>query len=231
MLNSKSVISIHLCNAYTLGLAYRDSTLLQILGNSTFNLPDGKPLAKILNLRKNVQIRGARLVQELLTDSRIKQLNHLFYGSDLEGSIQLKTFLENEFKLGDNIHCLPAPYLNAEQFDYESIINYCKRESIDFIWIGVGTPKQDYIVDFLSKSTMIPIVIIPIGAVFDFYTGRKREAPNYLSKLGFEWAFRLMTDPKRLAKRYLVYNSIFLILIIKSFLNGILKNFKQFWDD
>ena len=59
-----------------------------------------------------------------------------------------------------------------------------------------------------------PIVILPVGAAFDFIAGVRLQAPKWIGDMGFEWLFRLLSEPKRLWKRYLVYGPLFIILVI-----------------
>ena len=77
-----------------------------------------------------------------------------------------------------------------------------------FVWVGLGTPQQDYFVSAWARR--VPAVFLAVGAAFDFLSGNKREAPNWLHDTGLEWTFRLVTEPRRLWKRYLIGNSIFL---------------------
>jgi N-acetylglucosaminyldiphosphoundecaprenol N-acetyl-beta-D-mannosaminyltransferase len=226
LLDQKSSVAIHLCNAYTLALAYRVPELHKVLKKSTFNVPDGKPLSKLINLRKNIQIRGLNLVQEILSDSHFKNYNHLFFGSDLEGSLMLKKHLEDHFHLGEKLSCLPAPYLEVDDFDIDALIEYCRINEIKFVWLGLGTPKQDFLVSKIVESTRYPLIVVPVGAVFDFLIGRKSKSPEILSKIGLEWAFRLVSEPKRLSKRYLVYNLIFIFVVVKSIAHRIMDNVK-----
>lgn len=222
----KSSVAIHLCNAYTLALAYRFPKLHQVLKESTFNVPDGKPLSKLLNLRENIQIKGLDLVQEILSDSNFKNQKHLFFGSDPEGSLLLKQHLEEQYHLGDKLFCLPAPYLEVEDFDIDALSDYCFVNGIIFVWLGLGTPKQDFFVSRIIKTTKQPLIVIPVGAVFDFLIGRKNKSPRILSKIGLEWAYRLFSEPRRLAKRYLIYNLIFIFVVVKSMYQRFLDNFK-----
>lgn len=228
-LKKNQSISVHLCNAYTIALASQKNDLYRILKNSSYNLPDGKPLSKILNPYKNIQIMGMNLVSEILSDKRFQDMKHLFYGSDNTGSQLLKKYLDAEYENQDNIYCVSAPYLEVDDFDIEDLTEYCEFNDIKFIWVGLGTPKQDFLVDRIVRSTKNPVVAIPIGAVFDFLIGRKAKSPVLISKMGFEWLFRLISEPRRLSKRYIIYNSIFLLIVMKSLLCCLVKNFKQFW--
>jgi N-acetylglucosaminyldiphosphoundecaprenol N-acetyl-beta-D-mannosaminyltransferase len=77
----------------------------------------------------------------------------------------------------------------------------------DIVWVGLGTPRQDEVVDRLRE--LLPVTFVAVGAAFDFIAGTKRQAPAWMQERGLEWAFRLATEPRRLWRRYLVGNSVF----------------------
>jgi len=78
----------------------------------------------------------------------------------------------------------------------------------DFVWIGLGTPKQDrWMADHLGKIEAA--AMLGVGAAFDFHAGVKSNAPQWMQRSGLEWLFRLASEPRRLAGRYLIGNSIF----------------------
>jgi N-acetylglucosaminyldiphosphoundecaprenol N-acetyl-beta-D-mannosaminyltransferase len=78
----------------------------------------------------------------------------------------------------------------------------------DYVWVGLGMPKQDkWIVQHVGKVEAA--ALLGVGAAFDFVAGTKPRAPLWMQRSGFEWLFRLLTEPRRLAHRYLVYNTIF----------------------
>ena len=76
------------------------------------------------------------------------------------------------------------------------------------MWIGLGMPKQDkWIAQHVGKIQAA--ALLGVGAAFDFVAETKRRAPLWMQRSGLEWLFRLVTEPRRLAHRYLVYNTIF----------------------
>jgi N-acetylglucosaminyldiphosphoundecaprenol N-acetyl-beta-D-mannosaminyltransferase len=83
----------------------------------------------------------------------------------------------------------------------------------DLVWVGLGTPKQDYAVRVLADAVGVPCVAV--GAAFDFLSGEVREAPRWLHGTGFEWILRLASEPRRLWRRYLLGNSRFVVLLFR----------------
>lgn len=87
----------------------------------------------------------------------------------------------------------------------------------DFIWVGLGAPKQEkYVVEMARQSQQG--VWLAVGAAFDFYAGTKPRAPKFLQYIGMEWAFRLLTEPRRLAPRYFRTNPVFLRMSFRELL-------------
>jgi len=84
----------------------------------------------------------------------------------------------------------------------------------DILWVGLGSPKQDIWMYEHRDKLSVP-VMIGVGAAFDFISGTKKQAPKLVQKIGMEWLFRLISEPKRLWKRYFFGNAQFLYLISK----------------
>ena len=95
-------------------------------------------------------------------------------------------------------------------------INRCKP---DIVWVGLGTPKQQQWID-RNKNALNCKAILAVGFAFDVNAGTKKDAPAWLGPLGLTWLYRLASEPRRLWKRYLVYNSIFLFHLIRQRLTG-----------
>ena len=83
----------------------------------------------------------------------------------------------------------------------------------DIVWIGLSTPKQERWMSAHLHRLDAP-VMIGVGAAFDFHAGLKKQAPSWMQRSGLEWFFRLVTEPRRLWKRYLINNPSFLFLIL-----------------
>ena len=96
----------------------------------------------------------------------------------------------------------------------------------DFVWVGLGMPKQDkWIVQHVGKIQAA--ALLGVGAAFDFVAGIKPRAPLWMQRSGLEWLFRLMIEPRRLAHRYLVYNSIFVVRALQQVAGW--KSYAQDW--
>jgi N-acetylglucosaminyldiphosphoundecaprenol N-acetyl-beta-D-mannosaminyltransferase len=97
------------------------------------------------------------------------------------------------------------------------IVAQINQAAPDIVWVGLGTPKQDLWMAAHREQLSAP-VLIGVGAAFDFHAGRVRQAPRWMQQAGLEWFFRLCQEPKRLWYRYLVYNPLFILLVVRQLL-------------
>ena len=91
--------------------------------------------------------------------------------------------------------------------------NMINATSADIVWVGLGTPKQDFWVS-RHRPLLSASALIAVGAAFDFHAGLLQQAPRWMQRNGLEWLFRLLQEPRRLAYRYSVYNPLFVLLVI-----------------
>jgi N-acetylglucosaminyldiphosphoundecaprenol N-acetyl-beta-D-mannosaminyltransferase len=142
----------------------------------------------------------------------------------------------SHYLLGGSENCLPAlrknllslnpaarivgshhGYFTPEQED--NIVDEIKRLSPDFIWVGLGTPKQQQWI-CRYKSRIDRGVIFAVGFAFDVNAGTKPDAPLWMQRHGLTWIFRIWSEPQRLLLRYLRYNSLFLFYLLKDSLRS-----------
>lgn len=212
---------IHFVNAYTISLADRDLSYLEVFQSGSINFPDGKPISWISKLRadKHVlrQIKGPEFFELCLDRGRSKKIKHFFLGSTEETLLQLKNQIENKYPGVEIVGTYSPPFRGLTALELNEQDNFILKANPDVIWVGLGTPKQDYEAKRLTHKHKV--TAIAIGAAFDFSAGTVPKCPSLISSLGLEWLFRLFTEPKRLWKRYLIGNPRF----IRSVINPISK--------
>lgn len=204
--------AVHLCNAYTLSLALKDPGYRDRLNASDLNLADGQPVAFVgrrlghRHLRSSV--RGPSLMQDLLERGQDTGLRHYFYGSTTEVCEQLGRVIARKFPAAKVVGIEAPPFRRLSESEENSLVERIHDAQPDIVWVGLGTPRQDVFVhDFRER---FDTTLVAIGAGFDFLAGTKRMAPAYLQRVGLEWAFRLVSEPRRLWRRYLVGNAVFM---------------------
>jgi N-acetylglucosaminyldiphosphoundecaprenol N-acetyl-beta-D-mannosaminyltransferase len=103
--------------------------------------------------------------------------------------------------------------------DEPKIVEDINRCQPDLVWVGLGTPKQQQWID-RNKNLLDCKAILAVGFAFDVNAGTKKDAPLWLGPLGLTWLYRLASEPRRLWKRYLVYNSIFIFYLLRQRISG-----------
>jgi N-acetylglucosaminyldiphosphoundecaprenol N-acetyl-beta-D-mannosaminyltransferase len=120
--------------------------------------------------------------------------------------------IDSKFK-GSVTGSYSPPFTNNGFTEQEKCrqLELIEKRRPDFIWVGLGAPRQEaYVTEMALRSSRG--VWLGVGAAFDFHAGIKRRAPQFLQKAGLEWAFRLITEPRRLGPRYLATNPVFIKL-------------------
>lgn len=215
----RSPMAYRLVNSYTFALADQMRAYHHLLRNQGINLPDGRPLVQSLNTLVPAagdfrQVRGPSLFVECLDRGRSSGVRHFFLG----GTDELLTKLTVEAgRLYPGIVICGTespPFRELTAAESRAQDELIASAAPDLVWVGLGTPKQDFEAQRLCDQ--LDLTAVGVGAAFDFVAGTKREAPVWLRRLSLEWLFRLATEPRRLWRRYLFGNTRFLWLVLRS---------------
>jgi N-acetylglucosaminyldiphosphoundecaprenol N-acetyl-beta-D-mannosaminyltransferase len=202
-------LQVHLCNAYTLSLVDLDTRMRAALDAADLNLADGAPVAWLgRSAGLAGPVRGAELVGEVWRQGG-GHLRHFLYGGKDGVADEMAAALRADFPDAVVAGTETPPFRPLTDEDVAELAERVQLSGANVLWIGLGTPRQDYLVHQLADSLSIPIV--PVGAAFDFWSGAVREAPKVLHGSGLEWMHRLASEPRRLWRRYLVGNPRFLL--------------------
>jgi N-acetylglucosaminyldiphosphoundecaprenol N-acetyl-beta-D-mannosaminyltransferase len=198
----------------------RDPTLRQIFNRSGLSTPDGMPLVWLSRWQgfpRVSRVYGPDLLLAVCKHSLDRGYRHFFYGGSEGVADELRARLEQSFPglLVVGAYCPPFHRLAAAE--EAAIIRRINDAAPDIVWVGLSTPKQDRWMA-AHVGELSAAVLIGIGAAFDFHAGRKRQAPLWMQRHGLEWLFRLTQEPRRLWRRYLVYNPLFIGLVLLQFL-------------
>ncbi len=190
-----------------------DPALIAVARRTAMNAPDGMPLVWI-GQRRDLPVQrtcGPDLMEKILLESPQTGLRHFFFG----GKDGVAEVLAERFRArapGVEIvgtYCPPFRPLTAGE-DAE-IIAMIRDSGADVVWVGISSPKQDLWMD--AHLDTLPMTMIGVGAAFDFHSGMVRRAPKWVQRAGFEWFYRLASEPRRLWRRYLVLAPKFVFLI------------------
>lgn len=216
--------SVHFVNAYSLVSAARNSEHFNAIRRGIC-FCDSKPLSWYSNLVGSSvkQLRGSDFLLHGLTAQ--PSVRHLVVGGKgLNGEEFRKRVLQFTGKHID-VQFYTPPYTD----DIDLLFEICAKKLVEvdphFVWLAIGTPKQDLLASRLA--THFPRNFFCVGAAVDFMSGAIRESPKLISNLGVEWLFRLIQEPKRLWKRYLIGNIAFLLLAIGDATGKLIKLFQS----
>ncbi|MBW3650203.1 MAG: WecB/TagA/CpsF family glycosyltransferase [Actinobacteria bacterium] len=205
-------LRVHLCNAYTLSLAHRDPSLRHALNGGDLNLPDGTPLVWIgrrLGFAEMVRrVYGPDLMRTVIDRGRAQGVRHYLYGSTPAVLRRLAASLEKAYPGADIVAAESPPFRPLRPEEGDAVTERVRAAGADLVWVGLGTPKQDrFVAEFGPR---LATTLVAVGAAFDFLAGTTPQAPRLLRDHGLEWAYRLVREPRRLWRRYLVGNVVFL---------------------
>ncbi len=195
--------------------AQNDSRFRNILNESLLTTPDGMPtvwVGKLGGYRNMGRVFGPDLMLNLCGASVGRGFTHFLYGGAPGVAEQLKRNLEQRFPGIQVVGAYTPPFrplTMQEHFDVVMQVNALKP---DIVWVGLSTPKQErFMAEYSSKFDAT--IMLGVGAAFDLHTGRMSDSPEWVKNSGLQWAHRLIQEPKRLWKRYLVNNPRFLMAI------------------
>lgn len=211
-------VAVHLVNAYSIALTQSDPAYRGFLVGSDCNLPDGKPLSWVgkLRTREFHQVRGPRLFEDMLSRGQSKRVRHYLLGSSPHTLQHLQTEISRRYPDALVVGAESPPFRALTENEISEQDERIRRSGAEIVWVGLGTPKQDFEVERIAAN--LAVIAVAVGAAFDFLAGSKPEAPRWMSAVGCEWVFRLATEPRRLWKRYLIGNALFVFSVMK---NGI----------
>jgi len=207
-----------LVNSYTFALADTDPVYKSLLARSGVNLPDGKPLVTALNgLDRSGQpfgqVRGPSFFVRCLDAGRVQGVRHFFLGGRPELLELLKEAVDRRFPGVQIVGLNSPPFSSLTSIERAQQDSEIQASNADVVWVGLGTPKQDFEAQRICDS--LGVTTAAVGAAFDFVAGTKPEAPDWMHRLSLEWVFRLMSEPRRLWRRYLFGNTRFLMLVLR----------------
>ena len=192
--------------------------LAEIANASDMTLCDGMPLVwvgrKIAKLDMN-RCYGPDVMIKTIERGCSKGLRHFFYGCDCNETFdKLKTNLVSKFPDVIIAGNYVPPFRELSPNEKSEIVRLINDSKADCVWVGIGTPRQDFWIREFRPLVDAP-VMLSVGAAFNFHAGTVRQAPRWMMRCGLEWLFRLMAEPRRLWRRYLIGNPRFLWLIAK----------------
>jgi N-acetylglucosaminyldiphosphoundecaprenol N-acetyl-beta-D-mannosaminyltransferase len=197
--------------------AQSDKRLRSTLNSADLNVPDGMPLSWLgwfAGFDTMGRVFGPDLMLQVCAKSVDGGVSHFFYGGNEGVAEDLARRFQVQFPGLKVAGTYCPPFRMSTESERGQIAATINDSGAQIVWVGLSTPKQE-----MWMSEFAPFlrarVVIGVGAAFDYNTGRLRRAPRWMQQAGFEWLYRLIQEPVRLAKRYLVNIPCFLGLVFK----------------
>ena len=202
-------------NVHMIVTAKRNEWLRAAMENAYLVTSDGMPLVwelKRQGFTSADRVSGPDLMIEICRISQHRDLGIYFYGGSQAAAVAIREKLARQFS-GLTICGVEAPPIlpNFPEVD-QAVIDRINSSGAGVVFVGLGCPKQELWMH--AYSNHISAVLIGIGAAFDYFSGTTARAPRWMQNAGLEWLFRLCIEPKRLWKRYLFANSLYIYYLI-----------------
>lgn len=193
--------------------AQTDPAFKAILNNAFLCTPDGMPMVwagKINGHREMSRVYGPDFMLDICKWSETNSCRHFFYGGAPGAVEQLVQSLKTRFPGMEIVGAYTPPFRPLNPEEEQQLKNQVGAARPDIIWVGLSTPKQEkFMAEYLPK--LDTTLMFGVGAAFDFLSGRVKQAPRWMQRSGLEWFYRLCSEPRRLAGRYLKNNPRFAV--------------------
>lgn len=194
--------------------AYQNSLLASKIDQASLVLADGVPLLKALKLFYGIRqerIAGMDIFPTLLKHAEIHDLKVLFFGTTNEILEKIRIRAEKDFPSINIVGLISPPF--EKSLDDEIYSETINASGANLVFVALGCPKQE--IWMANHSPKIKGVLLGVGGAFPVYAGVVERAPVFIQNAGLEWLFRFLQEPRRLFKRYLKTNSLFIYLVLK----------------
>jgi N-acetylglucosaminyldiphosphoundecaprenol N-acetyl-beta-D-mannosaminyltransferase len=195
--------------------AYMDKNFLKIMNNADITTPDGMPLAKAINLLYGLnqdRVAGMDLMPDMMKECNLQNRSIFLYGSTLEVLEKIIAKVKIEYP-NLRLDSYSPPFRELSPDEEKNIVEKINSGSYDFVFVALGCPKQEKWMN--EHKDKIQSCMIGLGGAFEVFAGTKDRAPQWMQDYSLEWIYRLVQDPKRLWKRYMYTNTLFVVLFIK----------------
>ena len=219
-------VLINTVNAHSFNIAQKDERFVEALLNCDYLIPDGISIVKACRWLKAKSQPKERIPGWDLFEFEMQKLNKrgekenrrckvMFMGSSERVLSLIRKRAKEEYPHLEVVICSPPYKIEFSTEESASIISAINEANPDLLWIGMSAPKQEKWIFQHWKDLKIHCHVGTIGAVFDFYAGTSKRASKWLQDHSLEWAYRLWREPRRMWRRYLLGNPLFVWSIFK----------------
>ena len=197
----------------------RDEHLKNIINKFDIVAPDGQPVKNALNLLYKTKlidrVCGPLFILLVCERAAAEGIGVYLYGSQLRVVQKLRDNLLKKYTKLRIVGSEPSIFRPLTADEDKVLVENINNSKAGIVFIGLGCPLQERFA--YEHRNKIQAVQICVGAAFDFHAGEKKIAPRWMQKYSLEWMFRLLQEPRRLFKRYLVTNTLFLFFLFSQY--------------
>ena len=178
--------------------------------------PDGVPLVwalKLLGIKEAERVYGPTLTPYVCKAAAKEGVPVGFYGGTDEVLTKMQNYLEQKIPNLNVAYVYSPPYRPLTEDEDSQVIDDILNAGTKILFVGLGCPKQERWMD-THTDRLSNVVLLGVGAAFDFIAGTKVQAPSWVQRAGLEWLLRLITEPRRLWRRYLYHNPRFIFKFV-----------------
>jgi N-acetylglucosaminyldiphosphoundecaprenol N-acetyl-beta-D-mannosaminyltransferase len=212
----KESANVCVANVHMFIEAYKDKSFNSIINDATMVTPDGRPLTWVLRYVYGIRqdrVAGMDLLPDLLQQMMLKRLPAFFYGGTPALLEKTDNYLRYAFPDLPIAGMYSPPFRPATKEEEDQLVNKINNSGAAVVMVILGCPKQERWM--ASMKGKINAVMIGVGGALPVMVGMQKRAPAWLQHMGLEWLFRLMQEPRRLFRRYVITNSLFIYLFFK----------------
>jgi len=218
---ARARLSRYVCaaNVHMVMEAYDDLHFRRVVNSADLVTSDGMPLVWALHrmgIEDAMRVYGPDLMLSVCEAAQREQLPVALYGGSADHLTDLTNELLRRFPSLQIVFTHAPPFRPLTKDEDEDVIRRINASGARIVFVGLGCPKQE--TWMLEHKGRIQSVMLGVGAAFDFYSGRVRQAPRWMMRMGLEWLYRLTQDPKRLWRRYIRHNPRFMVFLLLQFL-------------
>ena len=213
--------SLFFANVHVIMEAADHPAFLRRLNDADMVNPDGMPLVwalRLLGQSGAQRVYGPDATVALLAAAEAAGVPVGFYGGSQAGLDLLVAAVRLRYPNLDINFFESPPFRPLPPAEDAAVVDRISSSGVRLLFVGLGCPKQEnWIMEHVGS---VPTVMLGVGAAFDFLAGRKPQAPRWMMRSGLEWVFRFVTEPRRLAMRYIKHNPRFVIRFLRQLLTG-----------
>ncbi|RZL03512.1 MAG: glycosyltransferase [Rubrivivax sp.] len=201
---------VTLCNVHSVVTGSQSARFSTVINGADMALPDGAPVAWALRkegFTQQERISGPDLMLRCLAEIERRGQSVYFYGSGDETLAKLQTRMMARFPKLKIAGMASPPFRKLTEQEAAEYTQKINDSGAHVVFVGLGCPKQE--VWMSEHRGTVKAVMVGVGAAFDYHAGTLRRAPVWMQQRGLEWLYRFVCEPRRLARRYLETNSVF----------------------